>query len=230
MSKEISTQSSPEITQFLQDMQALQPARNDGERGRLIFAMDATASREPSWDRAIQVQSEMFVEADRLGGLSVQLVFYRGFGECKASRWTHSARDLVDLMVKVRCLAGRTQIGRVLRQAIKENGKAKVNALVLVTDACEEEIDELGHLAGQLSLFGTPVFAFQDGGNPAASRALSNIAKLTNGAHLHLRDGSPAELRALLQAVASYAAGGNQALKQLAQRSKPARLLLQRRS
>ena len=64
-----------------------------GGRGRLIFALDATASREPTWDRACRIQGEMFEATAALGGLEIQLVFYRGFSECKASRWmTHRRR------------------------------------------------------------------------------------------------------------------------------------------
>jgi len=55
--------------------------------GRLIFAIDATGSRERSWDLACQAQGEMFEEAARTGALSIQLVYYRGMRECQASRW-----------------------------------------------------------------------------------------------------------------------------------------------
>src|SRR5579885_2636404 len=92
------------------------PAPPQGEgRGRLIFAMDATASREPSWDRACQIQGEMFLATEALGGLEVQLVFYRGFGECKASPWVTSADALVRRMSAVLCRSGQTQIAKVLR-------------------------------------------------------------------------------------------------------------------
>src|SRR5690606_14248271 len=91
-----------------------------GQGGRLLFAIDATASREPTWDIACQIQAEMFRETDGLGGLAVQLAFYRGFGELKATGWLDSADALIARMVKVRCLAGRTQIARMLRHALKE--------------------------------------------------------------------------------------------------------------
>src|SRR3546814_5988235 len=85
------------------------PQRDGGRRGRLIFAMDATASREPTWDRACRLQGEMFKETAALGGLEVQLVYYRGFGECRASKWAAGAAQLLDLMTGVRCLGGPTQ-------------------------------------------------------------------------------------------------------------------------
>src|SRR5690606_35837564 len=128
------------------------PQRQAGVRGRLIFAMDATASREPTWDTAIQIQSEMFAATESLGGLEVQLVYYRGFGQFRASPWLTNSRSLVESMTAVRCLAGRTQIERVLKNAIVEAKRGRVAAMVFVGDAMEEDVDRLGDLAGQLGL------------------------------------------------------------------------------
>ncbi|MFB0991296.1 MAG: VWA domain-containing protein, partial [Rhodospirillales bacterium] len=71
--------------------------RGSGQ-GRLIFAMDATASRQPSWDTAAQIQVEMFSATSSLGGLAVQLAFYRGFGEFKVSQWTNNGAEMTRLM------------------------------------------------------------------------------------------------------------------------------------
>ena len=60
--------------------------RREAAAGRLIFALDATMSRQPTWDIACKLQGEMFETARALGGLDVQLVYFRGFGECRASR------------------------------------------------------------------------------------------------------------------------------------------------
>src|SRR5579863_5922482 len=86
--------SSVEVDAFLRDLNRAPTVRPGGGRGRLIFALDATASREPSWDRAGRIQGEMFEATAALGGLDVRLVFYRGFAECKASRWMQSAAEL----------------------------------------------------------------------------------------------------------------------------------------
>ena len=134
-----------EVETFLQKVAATPaPARQAGTRGRLIFALDATASRQPTWDRAMHLQGEMFHEASRLGGLDIQLVFYRGFGECKASRWHSDGKTLLRAMTAVNCLAGQTQIARVLRHAIKETKQRRVDALVFIGDCVEEDVDELG--------------------------------------------------------------------------------------
>ena len=77
---------SGEVQEFLDKLARTPAVRSSTGRGRLLFAMDATASREPSWDRACHIQGEMFQATDGLGGLEVQLIYFRGFGECKATR------------------------------------------------------------------------------------------------------------------------------------------------
>jgi hypothetical protein len=73
-------------------------------RGSLIFALDATASRERTWDNATQMTAQMFREVATVGSLSMQLVYYRGVrgmgGECKASRWVDSPMDLAPFDVQ----------------------------------------------------------------------------------------------------------------------------------
>jgi hypothetical protein len=193
---------------------ALTPVEpRSGPRGRLIFAMDATASRQPSWDRACQIQGEMFRATEALGGLEVQLIYYRGFGQCRATKWFTNPKDLVHYMTRVFCLGGHTQIAKVLRHAIKETKKRKVDALVFVGDCMEEEVDSLCHLAGELGLLGVPAFIFHEGGEPVAGRAFRQIARLTKGAYCPFDSSSAQQLRDLLSAVAVYAAGGRAALE-----------------
>jgi hypothetical protein len=181
--------------------------------GRLIFALDATMSRQPTWDRACEIQAKMFDAVARTGRLAVQLVYFRGFGECRASKFVLNSRALRDLMTKIDCRGGRTQIGKVLSHAISESGRSKVDALVYIGDAMEEEADELCHRAGQLALKGTRAFIFQEGSDGIAERTFREIARLTGGAHFRLGPNSAAELAELLSAVAVYASGGRPALE-----------------
>ncbi len=206
-----SKSSSADVENFLHKVAAT-PVTKAAGRGRLMFVMDATASREPTWDLACDLQARMFAETDTLGGLDVQLVYYRGFGECRASKWVSNTNDLVGLMTRVRCLAGRTQLAKVLRHAIKENDKQKVGALVFVGDCFEEDVDKVGDIAGRLGLAGVRAFMFHEGHDPLARRAFQQIAHLTGGAYSSFDAGSAAQLRELLSAVAVYAAGGRTAL------------------
>jgi hypothetical protein len=207
------------VQAFLNQVAKTPPPTPGSGRGRLIFSMDATASREPTWDQACQVQGQMFLETAALGGLDVQLVYYRGFNECKASRWVDNPTDLVTLMTSVMCLAGQTKIRRILQHAIKETEKKRVAALVFVGDAFEEDLDEIGQIAGQLGMLGVRAFLFQEGHKPEAERAFRHIAQLTKGAHCRFDANSPDQLRELLGAVAAYAAGGRKALADLSRRS-----------
>lgn len=135
------------VRQFLNQVARAAPPNAGEGRGRLIFSMDATASREPTWDQACQVQGQMFMETAALGGLDVQLVYYRGFNECKASRWVDNPSDLVRLMSGVFCLAGKTSIRRVLQHAVKETGKKRVAALVFVGASRRASAKSSGALA-----------------------------------------------------------------------------------
>jgi hypothetical protein len=203
---------SADVDAFLRDLQRAPPVRPGGGRGRLMFALDATASREPTWDRACRIQGEMFEATAALGGLDVKLVYYRGFDECKASRWMANAADLHRAMRAVSCLGGETQIERVLTHAIAENQKQKLGALVFVGDAMEENVDPLCQLAGELGLKGVPIFLFHEGGDPIAAKAFQQMAKLSRGAYLRFDLASADRLKDLLGAVAVYAAGGYRAL------------------
>jgi hypothetical protein len=206
-----------EIDQFLERARALGP-RLDGKRGRLVFALDATMSREPTWDLACSLQGEMFEEAAAAGGLDVQLVYYRGLHDCRSSKWVSDPKRLGDLMVRIHCEGGNSQIGRVLEHVRKETKTAKVNALVFVGDAMEEGIDALCAIAGELGLLGVPAFMFQEDHDPVTERAFKEIARLSNGAWCRFDAGAAAQLRELLRAAAAYAAGGRLALADLSKR------------
>ncbi|MDX9861579.1 MAG: VWA domain-containing protein [Rhodospirillales bacterium] len=210
--------SGADVEAFLKKVAATPVSTTSGQRGRLIFALDATASRQPTWDRAAQIQAEMFTETTSLGGLEMQLAFYRGFGEFKVSPWLSQSAPMLRMMSSVFCLAGETQIRKVLAHAVNETRKRKVNALVFVGDCVEEDIDQLGSLAGELGLLGVPAFMFHEGMEPVAEFAFKQIAKLTNGACCRFDASSAHVLKDLLSAVAVYAAGGRKALDNLAKK------------
>ena len=198
--------------------------------GRLIFALDATMSRRPTWERATVLQAAMFEEAARVGGLEVQLVYYRGQGECRASRWFGDAAELARVMDRIECRAGATAIGRVLSHAAAEARERPVAAMAFVGDACEEDEAALLDLAARTAMTGVACFMFQEGHDPRVARLFAEIARLTRGAHVPFDTGAADRLGDLLRAVAAYAAGGHEALVRLADRrdGEGARLLLGR--
>jgi hypothetical protein len=202
------------------------PAPGASGRGRMIFALDATMSRQPTWDLAQSLQAKMFEAAASLGGLDVQLVYFRGLNECRASNFVSGGKGLGDLMSRIDVRGGSTQIGRVLAHACGEARQAKVGALVFIGDAMEENPDRLASLAGELALLGVKAFMFQEGQDPAARRTFGEIARLTGGAYSAFDAGASARLAALLRAAAAYAAGGHTALAREAEADSAARLLL----
>lgn len=201
-----------EVDSFLDAVRGMPTRAGGARRGRLIFALDATASRRPTWDRACHIQAEMFHETAALGGLDVQLVFYRGFRECKSSKWHSDPDALGRVMTSVACLGGQTQIRKVLNHAKDETARAKVDALIFVGDCFEEDIDSVCHAAGELGVLGVPVFMFHEGGDPIAADAFRQIARLTRGAYCPFDLSAAGRLKDLLAAVAVYAAGGRKAL------------------
>lgn len=200
------THTDSEIDTFLNRVRSYKPPPG---QGRLIFALDATASRQPTWDTACALQAEMFREAAAIGGLAVQLVYFRGTSECRASRWLSNPDDLTRIMTKIMCEAGETQIAKVLAHARKENQRLRVSALIYVGDCVEEEPGDLYAAASEL---GVPAFMFQEGDFPGVEPIYQEIARLTKGAYCRFNAGSAQQLRELLRAVAAFAAGGMQAL------------------
>ena len=211
--------SSRDVASFLSQA-ARTPVRAPGGRnGRLIFAMDATASRGPTWAQAMAIQSDMFKEAGTVGGLDVQLVYYRGYLDFGASPWLGNPTMVADLMRTVTVEGGMTQIVRVLRHAHAESKGAKVNALVFIGDAVEEPHDAIAEAAGNLGLAGVPVFVFHEGGGEPAGAVFRQLARITRGAYSTFDANSPQQLRDLLKAVAVFAAGGRKALEDYGRKS-----------
>lgn len=219
-----------EIDAFVAKVRSLGPAVTAGRRGRLIFALDATMSRQPTWDAACKLQADMFHEAASIGGLDIQLLYYRGLNECRASSWVSQPERLGSLMERIDCRGGHTQIRKVLRHAGAE-GTGSVQALVFVGDAMEEAIDDVCAAAGELGLKSVPAFMFQEGDDPVAEKAFREMSRLSRGAYCRFAAGAAHQLRELLRAAAAYAAGGRKALADLsAQKHSGATALLKQMS
>lgn len=206
-------QPSAGVTQFLEEVRKLPAKAGQEGQGRLLFAMDATASRQSMWDLASHLHAEMFEQVAKVGDLQVQLAYYRGYGEFRASPWANDAASLQAHITAVTCLAGRTQIARVLRHALAEHERNKLAALVFIGDSIEESVDLLGDLAGKMGIHGIRGFFFQEGRHPRTHQAFSQMARLSGGAHCQFDAQSARQLGELLAAVAVYAAGGRKALQ-----------------
>ena len=198
-------------------------------KGRLIFAIDATMSRQPTWNKARAIQSDMFGVAESIGGLAVQLVYFRGFNEFVASEWVTTPSALAERMQRVACASGATQLCRVLAHAAAEAKRTKIGALVYVGDCFEESADIATAEAAKLALLGVPAFMFHEGHEPGAEAAFREIARLTHGVYARFDSGAARQLRELLMAAAIFAAGGLVALKDYGKRVGGEVLLLSQR-
>jgi hypothetical protein len=187
--------------------------------GRLIFALDATMSREEMWDAACEIQGEMFAEANRIGGLEVQLVYYRGLDECKASHWTQNARELADLMTRVQCRAGTRKLAGCSRTSTRNTKhKRSTRSFSLATPARKSHTNSTMRRQAyrRCFVFGRAM--------TLTSKSCFVSARITAGASCEFSSASARQLAELLLCVAAFAAGGRKALSKL--NSESARKLL----
>jgi hypothetical protein len=191
------------------------------KKARLVFALDATMSRQATWDSASNLTGRMF-EAITGNQLEIQLCYFQGFNKFKATPWVSSARALSDLMRGVSCLSGETQLERVIRHIEKENARTKVSACCYIGDAIEEPPEQLYGAARRLDH--VPLFMFQEGDDPRVARVFQQLARMTGGAHSSFNSTSAQRLSDLLRAVCAYTTGGRDALQALT--SESAKLLL----
>ena len=204
------------VDKFLQKLEFVRPTNKS--HSRLLFSMDATASREATWDAACQIQGEMFESTANIGNLSVQLAYYRGFNTFHATPWLHNSAKLIEQMNAVQCAGGYTQISKILHHAISETKTLRLDAIVFIGDCMEENIDELCGLSGELAMHKVPIFVFHEGNDEVAANCFQKISQLTGGAYLNFDSASAQQLKALLRAVAVYATGGREALKDYGKR------------
>ncbi|MEO1702046.1 MAG: VWA domain-containing protein [Pseudomonadota bacterium] len=207
---DVSTSPSGDISAFLAAAERIKPSA-DG-KGRVVLALDATMSRQPTWDLAVEIQGQMFEAVSTATPLQMQLVFFRGYGECRASDWARDGKTLANRMSQINCQAGRTQIGKVLSHARKTHKQTPISAVVYIGDAMEENPDALGHRAGELGMLGVPVFLFQEGHDRMTETTFKEIARLTHGGWFRFDLKSPEVLKDLLSSIAVYATGGLRAL------------------
>jgi hypothetical protein len=151
-------------------------------RARVIFAVDATASREASWNVARELQAKMFIEAGSDGLLQLQLVYFQA-NTCRASKWAAQGEELARWMGAIQCETGLTQIEKVLQHALREHERAPVQGVTFIGDSMEENIDVLGALADQLGAAGVPLHMCQEGDDISARKAFRLLALKTGGTY-----------------------------------------------
>ena len=192
---------------------------------RLVFALDATASRERAWAAARQVTDSLFGAAP--GGIEVALAVHGGGRMTAFGGFHRDVGALRDEAAGISCEPGPTRMLDIVRESLRRPG---VRAMVYIGDCFEEDESAALALAGSLRLRGTKLVVLQDesSGTTSALRVFRAMAGRTGGIVLPFDAGSLDPLRDALGAVASYVAGGRDMLRVRSLASPAARLLLGR--
>ena len=189
------------------------PAQSgDPSRPRLVFAVDATASREPAWVAARQV-TDALVKA-LPGELDVALAVHGGSRVHTFTAFTNDAATLRDRAAGVMCQAGLTRLLPILATSLKQ---PSVRVIVYIGDVFEESVPEGRRLADALGARGTKLIVLHDTADRGARRDAEvfwDLAKRTGGCVLPFNSSAPGKLRDILSAVAVYAVGGEKLLRE----------------
>ena len=189
------------------------PAETGGSaRPRLIFAVDATAARDPAWTTARQV-TDALVKA-LPGELDVALAVHGGSRVHTFTAFTNNAATLRDRASGVTCQAGLTRLLPILASSLKQQS---VRVIIYIGDVFEENLPQGRHLADALGARGTKLIVLHDTADPGARRDAEvfwDLAKRTGGCVLPFDSSAPGRLRDILSAVAVYAVGGEKLLRE----------------
>lgn len=177
---------------------------------RIGFIVDATASRERTWEEAQTAQARMVRAVAEIGRVAIRLVQFGG-GALTDHGWSADTRALARKMAAVRCRMGLTQIIPAL-QLFMEDAPA-ADAVILVGDAFEEDADALAPLLASCRAHHIRVFAFFDGEAGFSEHIYRKIAAGTRGRFARLGDDLP--LGDLCEGVALLASGGEKAVRRL---------------
>ncbi len=184
----------------------------DSDSGpRLIFAVDATASREPAWSAARQV-TDALVKA-LPGALKVALAVHGGGRVHTFTPFTSDPATLRDRAAGVTCQSGLTRLLPILAIGLKQ---PDVRVVIYIGDVFEENIDQGRRLTDAMGARGTRLIVLHDTADRGARRDAEvfwDLAKRTGGCVLPFDSHAPGKLRELLSAVAVYAVGGEKLLR-----------------
>ncbi|MCD8566387.1 MAG: VWA domain-containing protein [Alphaproteobacteria bacterium] len=180
--------------------------------GRVGFIIDATGSRESTWNEAQKIQTDMFSSVAGKGGLKLKLTHFGG-STLSVHEWMDDPNAVASKMKEVSCMLGLTQIIKALEAFLVDNPKEAASSIILVGDSFEENIEELGPFCEKLKNQGTKVFSFLEGDDLQAKQAFSMLSEKTGGAFAVFGKDMP--LEDLCQGVALMAVGGTAALRHL---------------
>jgi hypothetical protein len=180
-------------------------------RARLVFGFDATASREPAWATARQV-TDALVRA-LPGALDVALAVHGGSRLHTFTEFTANPNTLRDRAAGITCIAGHTRLLPILSRSLSSAG---VRVITYIGDVYEESPTRGRKLADELGRRGIKLIVLHDTVDWTARRDAEqflDLARRTGGCVLPFDASAPERLRELLAAIAVFAVGGVELLR-----------------
>jgi len=191
-------------------------------RPRLVFAIDATASREEAWDAAKKITDTLFCAVP--DALDVALAVHGGSEVHTFTEFCADYKSLRAMAGRVHCQMGLTQLNEIMRQTISHE---RVKVLVYIGDVYEEDVNVAVELAETLKIKGCRIVILHDGHEGSSDhRAFQAIAKAGNGCVLPFNSNAIKDMRASIEAIAILASGGTKLLETKSKTSQAAALLL----
>jgi hypothetical protein len=194
-------------------------------QANILFGLDLTASREATLAQAQEATAGMFQAVAKLAktsgrsiAVAIKLAYYGGDKFRVADRWLSDPDALCRLLTKPRCEGGLTQIGRLLRHALKEAVSGEISAVVFIGDSYEEKEDDLLPLAHKLKEASIPLFVFYE--CPVALQGyvhekFRRLAEAAGGAYCSFNQASGDILCELLVSIAAFTSGGHDGLHRI---------------
>lgn len=188
-------------------------------RPRLVFAVDATASRSATWASAQTITDRMFDAIP--GALDVALEVHGGGNVHTFTGFSADLHEFRKRASRVRCTSGHTRLVDLMQRTLDAGG---VRVMSYIGDAFEESADEAFELADRFKHFGIKAVILADQADVSTMLIFEEIARRTGGAVLDFRSGDLDLMGEVLAGVAALAVGGRGMLE--SNSSKGSQLLL----
>jgi hypothetical protein len=195
-------------------------------RAKLVFAFDATASRDSAWRTSTALTDALLAALP--GQLDVALAVHGGGKLHTFTRFERDASKLRERAAGVRCEAGRSCLLDILVRALEVDG---VGTVLYVGDVFEESHRRARKLAASLAARQIRLIILHDAPHPSqdddGADIFAEMTSLTGGCVLPFDASALPRLRDLLSAVAVLAVGGTPLLAAKQETMPAARLLLE---
>lgn len=194
-------------------------------RARLVFALDATGSRQVTWETCAVPLTDALLTALPGHQLDVALAWYGG-GRVTFTGFTSHLGTLRDRAAGVRPKAGRTQFLEILTRCVLQTEGVKV--VCLVADTFEESPPLALKLADALKARGTRLLILHDSASQTFGGAeiFAQMAERTGGAVLPFDASALPRMKDLVGAIGVLAVGGTPMLEARQETMPAAKLLL----